>query len=86
MRLNLLKQKDAIPLRFVKQHHDWNDLFAHLEFEVPEGVVLEKIRHPQGIELKITVTPDSFGEGKRELRILPHRQENKGRPIIITLE
>ncbi len=85
MRLNLLKQKDAIPLRFVKQHHDWDDLFANLEFEVPEGVVLEKIRHPQGIELKITVTPDSFREGKRELRILPHRQENKGRPILITL-
>lgn len=86
MRLNLLKQKDAIPLRFVKQHHDWDDLFANLEFEAPEGVVLEKIRHPQGIELKITVTPDCFEEGGRELRILPHRQENKGRPIVITLE
>ncbi len=86
MRLNLLKQKDAIPLRFVKEHHDWDDLFAHLEFEAPEGVVLEKIRHPKGIELKITVTPESFPEDAREVRILPHRQENKGRPIIITLE
>ena len=86
MRLNLLRQKDAIPLRFVKEHHDWDDLFANLEFEVPEGVILEKIRHPKGIELKITVTPESFQGDVREVRILPHRQENKGRPIIITLE
>lgn len=78
------RQKNAVPLKFVREHHDWDDLFAHLEFRVPEGVKLEKLRHPTGIELQITVTPESFTETK-QLVVTPFRGANDCLPITIEL-
>ena len=82
MRPRKLRQKTAIPLKFVREHHDWDDLFAHLEFRVPEGVKLEKLRHPTGIELQITVMPESFAEAK-QLMVTPFRGANDCLPITI---
>lgn len=82
MRLSLLKQHNAVPLRFVKEHHDWDNLFEHLEFQVPNGVTVEKIRHPQGIELKITVTAEAFKETD-SVQVIPFRDQNKMAPIEI---
>lgn len=76
------RQKNAVPLKFVREHHDWDDLFAHLEFRVPKGVKLEKLRHPTGIELQITVTPESFAETK-QLVVTPFRGANDCDPITI---
>ena len=79
-------QGNAIPLRFVKEHHDWDDLFAHLEFQVPPGVTLEKVRHPKGVEVKVTVTPACFPPDVTQLRLLPFRGQNEFSPITISLE
>ncbi|MBO4619188.1 MAG: DUF1573 domain-containing protein [Victivallales bacterium] len=84
MRPRKMRQKNAIPLKFVREHHDWDDLFAHLEFRMPEGVKLEKLRHPTGIELQITVTPESFAEAK-QLVVMPFRGVNDCLPITIEL-
>lgn len=84
MNARLLRQHNAVPLRFVKEHHDWDDLFANLEFKVPEDVGFEKIRHPQGIELRITVTPKSF-DSSDEIEIVPHRGANLCSPIKINV-
>ncbi|MGN0866877.1 MAG: DUF1573 domain-containing protein [Oligosphaeraceae bacterium] len=86
MRMNLLKQKNAIPLKFVKEHQDWDDLFQNLDFQVPPGVKLEKVRHPQGMELQVTVTPESFPEGVTQLSIVPFRSTETCPPIVISLE
>ena len=84
MRPRKLRQKSAVPLKFVKEHHDWDDLFAHLEFRAPEGVKTEKVRHPTGIELKITVTPECFADSKI-LTVTPFRGNNDCTPISIEL-
>ena len=84
MRPRKLRQKSAVPLKFVKDHHDWDDLFAHLEFRAPEGVRTEKVRHPTGIELKITVTPECFADSKI-LTVMPFRGTNDCTPITIEL-
>ncbi len=86
MRMNLLKQKNAVPLKFVKEHQDWDDLFLNLDFQVPPGVKLEKIRHPQGMELQITVTPESFPPGVTQLSLVPFRGTENCPPIRISLE
>ena len=80
MKGSFLKQHNAVPLKFVKENHDWDDLFDHMEFQVPEGVTLNKIRHPQGIELQITVTPQAF-EQTNEVQIVPYRDQNQMAPI-----
>ena len=82
MKKSLLRQHNAVPLKFVKENHDWDDLFAHLEYEVPAGVALEKIRHPQGIELKITVTKEAFAEAT-SVQVVPFRDGNRCAPITI---
>ncbi len=82
MKTSLLRQHNAVPLKFVKENHDWDDLFAHLEYEVPAGVTLEKIRHPQGIELKITVTKEAFAE-TTSVQVVPFRDGNRCAPITI---
>ncbi len=86
MRMNLLKQRNAIPLKFVKEHQDWDDLFQNLDFQIPPGVKVEKIRHPQGMELQITVTPESFPEGVTQLSLVPFRGTETCPPIVISLE
>ena len=82
MKKSLLRQHNAVPLKFVKENHDWDDLFAHLEYEVPAGVTLEKIRHPQGIELKVTVTKEAFAETS-SVQVVPFRDGNRCAPITI---
>lgn len=82
MKKSLLRQHNAVPLKFVKENHDWDDLFAHLEYEVPAGVTLEKIRHPHGIELKITVTKETFAEAT-SVQVVPFREGNRCAPITI---
>ena len=84
MKKSLLRQHNAVPLKFVKENHDWDDLFAHLEYEVPAGVTLEKIRHPQGIELKITVTKEAFAE-TTSVQVVPFRDGNRCAPITIQM-
>ena len=84
MRPNRARSRNAVPLKFVKEHHDWDDLFAHLEFRAPAGVKVEKLRHPQGVELQITVTPSSFVASK-SLVVMPFRGKNDCAPIMIEL-
>ena len=84
MRPRKLRQKSAVPLKFVREHHDWDDLFGHLELRVPEGLAVEKLRHPTGIELQVTVTPDCFADSKT-LQITPFRGANDCQPIVIEL-
>ena len=84
MKPRTLRQKNAVPLKFVREHHDWDDLFAHLEFRAPDGVKVEKLRHPTGIELRVTVTPESFSQNKT-LEIIPFRGPNDCAPITISL-
>ncbi len=84
MKPRTLRQKNAVPLKFVREHHDWDDLFAHLEFRAPAGVQVEKIRHPAGIELRVTVTQESFKQNKT-LEVVPFRAINDCEPITISL-
>lgn len=83
MKKSNLRQHNAVPLKFVKENHDWDDLFANLEYEVPAGVSLEKIRHPQGIELRITVTNEAFAGDVKKVEVVPYRSINKCAPITI---
>jgi len=78
------KQPHAVPLKYVKEHHDWQDLQSNLKYDVPENVKLDVINHPQGIELHITVSEKSF-EDLQELTITPYREEAKCIPITIKL-
>ena len=84
MKPRALRQKNAVPLKFVREHHDWDDLFAHLEFRAPTGVKVEKLRHPTGIELRVTVTPECFTQSKT-LEVVPFRGPNDCAPITISL-
>lgn len=84
MKPRALRQKNAVPLKFVREHHEWDDLFAHLEFRAPNGVQVEKFRHPTGIELRVTVTPESFAQSKT-LEVVPFRGPNDCAPITISL-
>jgi hypothetical protein len=73
----------TITLEEVMTNIDWNVLMEQLEFEVPEHVTVEKIRHSGGIELKVTVTPQAFALSKN-LKIVPHCGDDKFRPINLT--
>ncbi|MCQ2397167.1 MAG: DUF1573 domain-containing protein [Lentisphaeria bacterium] len=85
MKKSLLRQHNAVPLKFVKENHDWDDLFAHLEYEVPAGVSVEKIRHPQGIELRVTVTKEAFAGDVKTVSVVPYRDINRCAPINIQI-
>ena len=73
----------TITLEEVMTNIDWGVLMEQLEFNTPEHVTVEKIRHPGGIELKVTVTPEAFALSKN-LKIIPHCGNDTFRAISLT--
>jgi len=77
------QKTSSITLEDVMTNVDWNVLMEQLEFQAPEHVTVEKIRHPAGIELKVTVTPEAFALSKN-LKVVPHCGEDNFRPLNLT--
>jgi hypothetical protein len=73
----------TITLEEVMTNIDWGVLMEQLEFKTPKHVTVEKIRHPGGIELKVTVTPEAFALSKN-LKIIPHCGDDTFRAISLT--
>ena len=77
------QKTSSITLEDVMTNVDWNVLMEQLEFQTPEHVTVEKIRHTAGIELKVTVTPEAFALSKN-LKVVPHCGEDTFRPLLLT--